>query len=80
MHELGVLCHALQTVDRIAQTNGIERINFITLEIGSESSCVPEYFVKLYPVAIEKFPRFAQSTLKLERVSGSALNIKEIGY
>ena len=80
MHELGVLCHAVRTVDRVAEQKGVRRIRFITLEIGTESSFVPEYFEKLYPVAIDKFPRFEQSELKIEKVSGTGLNIKEIGY
>ena len=80
MHELGVLCHAIRTVDRIAEERGVRKIRFITLEVGSESSFVPAYFTKLYPVAIENFPRFENSTLNIEKISGSSLNIKEIGY
>ena len=80
MHELGVLCHAIKTVDQIAQKNGIQQVSFITLEIGDKSSFVPEFFTKLYPVAVENYPRFENSTLKMEIVSGSGLNIKEIGY
>ena len=80
MHELGALTLAIRTVDQIAEKNGIKRISFITLEIGDESSFVPEYFLKLYPVAIDSFPRLKKSTLKIERVVGDKLNIKEIGY
>lgn len=80
MHELGVLCHAIKTVDRIAEEKGIRHIQFITLEVGSESSFVPEYFQTLYPVAIDNFPRLKESTLKIEKISGGSLNIKEIGY
>ena len=80
MHEIGVLCHAIRTVDRIAEEKGIRHIQFITLEVGSESSFVPEYFETLYPVAIDKFPRLEKSTLKIEKVDGKSLNIKEIGY
>ena len=80
MHELGVLRQAIKTVNQIAEKNGIQLIRFVTLEIGNESSFVPEFLSKLYPIAVENFPRLMQSTLKIERISGKSLNIKEIGY
>lgn len=80
MHELGILCHAVRTVDKIAEKNGIKHISFITLEVGSTSSFVPEYLHKLYPVAIDSFERMRGSVLKIESIEGEGLNIKEIGY
>lgn len=80
MHELGVLTHAIKTVEKIADENGIKRIDFITLDVGRESSFVPEYLAKLYPVAIDNYSRFENSTLKINIVDGNGLLIKEIGY
>ena len=80
MHELGVLSYAVKTVDGIAEKNGVDRIRFITLEIGAESGFVPEYFMKLYPVVTDGRARFADSHLKIEVVTGRGLLIKEIGY
>ena len=80
MHELGVLTHAIKTVDRIAEQNGIKRIAFITLDVGKESSFVPDYLNRLYPVATDNLPRFERSTLKINIVDGNGLVIKEIGY
>jgi Zn finger protein HypA/HybF involved in hydrogenase expression len=80
MHELGVLSYAVKTVDGIAEKNGVDRIQFITLEIGAESGFVPEYFMKLYPVATDGKTRFDGSNLKIEVVAGCGLLIKEIGY
>lgn len=80
MHELGVLSYAVKTVDGIAEENGVDRIKFITLEIGAQSGFVPEYFLKLYPVAIDGKERFEDSHLKIEMVTGRGLTIKEIGY
>ena len=79
MHELGVLSYAVKTVDGIAEKNGVKRIKFITLEIGTESGFVPEYLEKLYPVATDGKERFKDSELKIEMVSGKGLVIKEIG-
>ena len=80
MHELGVLSYAIKTVDGIAEKNGVERIKFITLEIGDESGFVPEYFTKLFPVATDGRVRFRDTELRMEIIEGKKLNIKEIGY
>ncbi len=80
MHELGVLRNAVKTVSDVAQKNNIERIKFITLEMGTESSFVAVFLEKLFPVAIDGLPLFEGAELKLETVPGQRLIIKEIGY
>ena len=80
MHELGVLSYAVKTVDGIAEKNGVDRLKFITLDVGTESGFVPEYFMKLFPVAVDGKDRFNSSELKINLVSGTGLIIKEIGY
>ena len=80
MHELGVLNNAVRTVSDVAQKNNIKRIKFITLEIGEESSFVPVFFEKLFPVAIDGLPLFDGAQLNMETVPGKSLIIKEIGY
>lgn len=80
MHELGVLKHALKTVSEIAKKNDIDIIKFITLEVGTQSSFVPIFFEKLFPVAIEGIALFNNTSLKIEMVEGKNLIIKEIGY
>lgn len=80
MHELGVLTKAVQTVDNVAQQNNIEKIKFMILEVGVDSSFVPIFFEKLFPVAIEAYPRLQNAQLRIESVPGRSLTIKEIGY
>ncbi len=80
MHELGVLCNAVETVSRIALKHGIEKIKFMTLEVGRESGFVPAFFEKLFPAAKDKFPVFDFADLKIEMADGKGLLIKEIGY
>ncbi len=80
MHELGVLRNAVKTVTNVAQKNDIKKIKFITLEMGAESSFVPVFLEKLFPVAIDGLPLFEGAELKLETVPGKGLIIKEIGY
>lgn len=80
MHELGVLLQAVKTVNRIAEENRIEKIKQMTLEVGDESGFLPVFFDKLFPVAIENFPRMADAELHIEVIAGNRLQIKEIGY
>ena len=80
MHELGVLSYAIKTVNSVADKNGVEKIKFITLDVGEESGFVPDYLHKLYPVAIDGKARFEGSELKIYLVTGKGLVIKEIGY
>lgn len=80
MHELGVLSYAIKTVDGVAEKNGVDRIKFITLDVGEESGFVPDYLFKLFPVVIDGKERFKDAELKVYIVSGRGLVIKEIGY
>ncbi len=80
MHELGVLKAALTRVARAAAENGIERVKYITLEVGESSSYVPAYFAKLYPAARELFPVTRDSELRMLSVPGTGLKIKNIAY
>jgi len=80
MHELGVLCHALRTVDGVAKKNRIRQVKQITLEVGTESTYVPYYLEKLFPVAAEQFPVAKGASLRLEMVPGRNLVIKELAY
>ncbi len=80
MHELGVLCHAVKTVNAIAIEKGIKKVKFITLEVGKNSTFVPVFFEKLFPVAIENLPLMKDAELRIEMSPGKELLIKEIGY
>lgn len=80
MHELSVLKKAITTVSDTAEQHNIQRIKYITLEIGEDSTFVPMFFQKLYPVAIDGLDLFRDSELKLLSVPGKGLVIKEIGY
>ena len=80
MHELGVLRSAVKTVEQVARQNQVDKIRFVTLEVGESSSFVPEYLEKLFPIAIDGFSMFEEAQLKLATVPGTQLVIKEIGY
>ena len=80
MHELGVLRQVMKTVNGIAEKNRIERIKFITLDVGTESTYVPRFFEKLFPIATDTYPVLQQAQLRMNMVPGKGLTIKEIGY
>ncbi len=80
MHELGVLIRAVRAVDSMAEKNNIQKVKHITLEVGEESGFVPLFFEKLFPAAIDKFPRMKEAELRIEKVEGRGLVIKEFGY
>ena len=80
MHELGVLYQALRRVDRIVNEKCIQKVKHITLEVGTESTYVPTYLEKLFPVAADGFPAMTGAQLRIQMAPGRALLIKEIGY
>lgn len=80
MHELGVLKNAINTVTGAAKKHGIKRIKFITLEVGEDSTFVPVFFEKLFPVAIDGLKLYKDAKLIVQMVPGKGLVIKEIGY
>ena len=80
MHELGVLRNAVNTVAAVAKQNNIKKIKHITLEMGMESSFVPMFFEKLFPVAVDQLPALKEAQLRIEVVEGKGLSVKDIGY
>lgn len=80
MHELGVLCNIVKKVSEVAFKNKISAIKHITLEVGTESTFVPVFLEKLFPVATESLPLFEKTELRLSMVPGKNLIIKELGY
>ena len=70
----------LKTVGGIAEKKLISSVKFITLEVGIQSTYVPAYLTKLYPVAADPYPALRNAELKINMVSGKGLTIKEIGY
>ena len=80
MHELGVLCHVVQTVGKAAKQNNIRRVRHITLEVGEDSGYVPYYLRKLFSHALQFVPEIGTPELKLVEVPGERLQIKDFGY
>lgn len=80
MHELGVLCHAVGVVSRMAKEQHIASVKHMTLLVGRDSGYVPAFFEKMFPVAIDRHPVMHGARLHMEIVEGRGLQIKEFGY
>lgn len=73
MHEIGVLEEAVKTVERIAKENQIDRIRFITLEIGELTGYMPVFFEKYFPIVVENRPVLKDTELRMHIVKGEAI-------
>ncbi len=72
MHELGVMIHVVQTVERFAQQNGVTQIDTLVLQIGEAASVVPQFIQACYPAAVDG--TLLQNTrLKIEITPANAL-------
>lgn len=72
MHELGIVCQVIKTVDEIATEQNIEKVDEIVLEIGELCGMVPSYVETCFPACTFDKPRFAETKLKMEIVPGQA--------
>ena len=73
MHEIGVLTKAVDLVESVARDNGVDRVGYITLEIGELTGYVPLFFEKYFPVVTEDRPIFQGTELRIQTVRGQAL-------
>ncbi len=67
MHELGVTFHIMDTLERVAKENQVEKINKVTLELGEVSTVIPEYLTKCWGWASKKRPLFDGAELIIEK-------------
>jgi len=73
MHELGLLVQMADTVKAAAEANGIERVGYISLDIGEASGALPELFTEVFPAVQEKYPVLADAKLRMRTIPSKAL-------
>lgn len=73
MHEISVLQKAVDLAEQTALDNQIEKIAYLTLEVGELSGYLPVFFYKYFPIVTEKKPVFEGAELKIISVPGEAL-------
>ena len=54
MHELGIVFHIIEKVEKIAEENHVKAVTKVNLEIGEVSLVVPDYFLDVWKWAIKK--------------------------
>lgn len=73
MHEIGVLTKAVDLIESVAKDNGLDRVAYITLEVGELTGYVPQFFTSYFPVVTENRPVFRDTELRIRTVRGQAL-------
>ena len=68
MHELGVVFKVADSVTKVAQQHGAERIGRVTLEIGEVSTVVPEYLLDVWKWNCKRMPMLEDCELIIERI------------
>jgi len=72
MHEIGVLMEVVNSVERLAKENEVQKIQTLVLQIGEMSSMIPKYMQNLYPAAVDG-TILEGSTLEIEILPANAL-------
>lgn len=66
MHELGIVFHIIDTVESVAQENGIEKVQSVTVEIGEVSTVIGDYLIDCWNWAVKKKPMLLGCEMKVE--------------
>ena len=73
MHELSVLAAAVDLAEETAKENDVEKIAYLTLEVGELSGYLPVFFEKYFPVATEGKSVFDGAELRIVTARGEGL-------
>ena len=73
MHEISVLQSTVDLARQVASDNGVEKISYLTLEVGELSGYLPVFFHKYWPVVTEGIPLFDGAELRIIQKPGEAL-------
>lgn len=68
MHELGVVFYIIESVEKVALSNKVKKINSVTLDLGEVSSVIPSYLTKCWRWAADKKELLKDSELIIERI------------
>lgn len=68
MHELGVVFHILDDLEKLAKENNVKKINSVTLELGEVSTVIPSYLTNCFRWAADKRELFKGAKLNIETI------------
>ena len=66
MHELGIVFHAIRTVERVGQENGLTRVASVTMELGQVSGAVARELVSCWDWAVQRSDLLRGAALRIE--------------
>ncbi len=70
MHELGIVMHMIDQVERVAEENQVDQVAKINMEIGEVSSVVPDLFTDCFHWAKKKTKHLQEAELELIILEG----------
>ena len=68
MHELGVTFHIMDHVQKVAEENGVSRVNKVVLELGEVSIVIESYLQNCWKWATKKREMFDNCQLVVENL------------
>jgi hydrogenase nickel incorporation protein HypA/HybF len=77
LHELGILYHIVEKVQKVMADNALSEVEAIVLQVGEQSAIIPKYLHDCYPAAVDGTP-LAQTSLEIEVIGGEGFFIKEL--
>ena len=66
MHELGIVFHIMDGVERVATENQLAKVSAVVLELGEVSGVVPDYLTDCWKWAAAKSELMSGSELRVE--------------
>ena len=68
MHELGVVFHIMDSLEKVAEENEVEKINKVVLELGEVSTVIEDYLQNCWKWAAAKRELFTEAELIVEPI------------
>ncbi len=68
MHELGVVFHIMDSLEKVAKENEVTQINKVVLELGEVSTVIESYLQSCWKWAAEKRELFSEAELVVELI------------
>lgn len=68
MHELGIVFHVIDMVEKAAAENKAEAVASVTLELGEVSGVIPHELTSCWNWAVKKTERMREAALVIEAI------------
>ncbi len=68
MHELGVVFHIMDNLEKVAEENQVKGISKVVLELGEVSRVIDSYLQICWKLAIKNRELFAEAELAVEQL------------